>query len=137
MVAEGAISAEERAAMVLGANPRLRSELLAPFRTDGEFCGLTMEHCELFGLPDAAWADYEQDGNKEVLANRHVGFFRAIFVPSLATAIVDERKRTAFPDCLEKKLKQRLVDGPAPYHSFVQTLVLAKRNAAPTQAAEK
>jgi hypothetical protein len=136
MVAEGAISPEDRAAMVLGAYPRLRSELLAPFRTDGKFCGLTVEHCELFGLRDAAWTDYERDGNKEVLANRHVGFFRAIFVPSLAAAIGDERKRIAFPDGLEKKLKQRLADGPAPYHSFVQTLVLAKRSASPTQAAE-
>jgi hypothetical protein len=136
MVAEGAISAEERAGMMLGAYPRVRGQLLAPFRTDGQFCGLTVEHCELFELPDAAWADYERDGNKEVLANRHVGFFRAIFVPSLAAAIADERQRTAFPDCLEKKLKQRLVDGPVPYHSFVQTLVLAKRSSTPTQAAE-
>ena len=62
-----------------------------------------------------------------MLANHHVGFFRAIFVPSLA-AIADERKRTAFPDCLEKKLKRRLADGPAPYHWFVQTLVLAKKS---------
>ena len=136
IVAEGTIRAEERAAMVLGAYPRLRSELLAPFRTDGLFCGLTVEHCELFGLPDAAWTDYKRDGNKEVLVNRHVGFFRAIFVPSLAAAIADERKRTAFPDCLEKKLKRRLADGPAPYHSFVQTLVLAKPSATPTQAAK-
>jgi hypothetical protein len=136
MVAEGAISSEERARMVLGAYPRRRSDLLAPFNTDAQFCGLTVEHCKLFGLPDAAWTDYERDGNKEVLVNRHVGFFRAIFVPSLAAAIADERKRNAFPDCLEKKLKQRLADRPAPYHSFVQTLVLAKRTSAPTQAAE-
>jgi SAM dependent carboxyl methyltransferase len=136
MVAESAISAEDRAAMVLGAYPRRRSELLAPFRTDSQFCGLTVEHCELFELPDAAWTEFERDGNKELLANRHVGFFRAIFVPSLAAAIGEERKRTAFADCLEKRLKKRLADGPAPYHSFVQTLVLAKRSAPPTQAAE-
>jgi hypothetical protein len=136
MVTEGAISAEERAGMVLGAYPRRRNELLAPFSTDGQFCGLTVEHCELFGLPDAAWTDYQQDGNKEVLVNRHVGFFRAIFVPSLAAAVTDEKKRNVFPDSLEKKLKRRLADRPAPYHSFVQTLVLAKRTSAPTQAAE-
>jgi SAM dependent carboxyl methyltransferase len=135
MVDEGAISAEERAGMVLRSYPRRRSELLAPFGIDGQFCSLTVEHCELSGLPDAAWADYKRDGNKEVLVNRHVGFFRAIFVPSLAAAIADERKRIAFPDCLEKKLKRRLADGPVPYHSFVQTLVLAKRSSTPTQAA--
>lgn len=136
MSAEGAISAEERAGMVLGAYPRRRSELLAPFGNDGQFRGLTVEHCELHGLPDIAWADYERDGNKEVLVNRHVGFFRSIFVPSLAAAIPDEKKRSAFPDCLEKKLKRRLADRPAPYHSFVQTLVLAKRSCTATEEAE-
>jgi hypothetical protein len=40
MVTEGAISAEERAGMVLGAYPRRRNELLAPFSTDGQFCSL-------------------------------------------------------------------------------------------------
>jgi hypothetical protein len=120
--------------MVLGAYPRRRNELLAPFGTDGQFCSLTVEHCELFGLPDAAWTDYERDRNKEVLVNRHVGFFRAIFVPSLAAAVADEKRRNVFPDCLEKKLKRRLADRPAPYHSFVQTLVLAKGTSAPTQA---
>jgi len=136
MVADGAISGEERAGMVLGAYPRRRNELLAPFSNGGQFCGLTVEHCELFRLPDAAWTDYERDGNKEVLVNRHVAFFRAIFVPSLAAAVADEKKRYVFPDRLEKKLKRRLADQPTPYHSFVQTLVLAKRTSAPAQAAE-
>jgi hypothetical protein len=134
MVTEGAISPEERARMVLGAYPRRRSDLLAPFATDGQFHSLTVEHCELFGLPDAAWTDYERDGNKEVLVNRHAGFFRAIFVPSLAATIADKKKRDAFPDCLEKKLKRRLADRPAPYHSFVQTTVLAKQGSAPGSA---
>ena len=40
-------------------------------------------------LPDTAWADYERDGKTEVLVNRHVGFFRSIFVPSLAMALED------------------------------------------------
>jgi SAM dependent carboxyl methyltransferase len=128
MVVEGTISAEERAAMVLGAYPRRRSELLAPFNTDGQFCRLTVDRCELSGLPDAAWTDYERDANKELLVNRQVGFFRAIFGPSLAGAIADEKKRNVFPDLLEKKLKRRLADCPVPFHSFVQTIVLAKQS---------
>lgn len=136
MVAEGAISAEERAAMVLATYPRRRSELLGPFSSDGQVCGLEVEHCELFELPDLAWTDYERDGNKEVLVNRHAGFFRAIFVPSLAAAIADERKRNVFPDCFEKKLKRRLADRPVPYHSCVQAVVLAKRRSAPKQVVE-
>jgi hypothetical protein len=128
MVAEGGISAAERAAMVLGAYPRRRSELLAPFQSDGQFNGLVVEHCELSELPDAAWVDYDQDKNKDVLATRHAQFFRAVFVPSLASAIADEEKRSVFPDCFEEELKRRLANRPLALHSFVQTMVIAKQD---------
>ncbi|HEY6386635.1 MAG TPA: hypothetical protein VIX91_13235, partial [Candidatus Acidoferrum sp.] len=127
MVAEGVIAAEERARMVLGTYPRRKSELLAPFHTGGQFCRLAVEHCELSGLPDAAWADYKRDGDKDVLLTRHARFFRSIFVPSLASAITDEGRRSVFPDRLEEKLKRRLADRPEPFHSFVQTIVLVKQ----------
>src|SRR5437879_4022519 len=127
VVAGGAIRAAERMRMMLGAYPRRRSELLAPFTSDGQFRGLTVEHCELSDLPDAAWAEYERDANKDLLVTRHARFFRSIFVPSLASAIADEGKRSNFADRLEEKLKQRLATHPVPLHSFVQTLVLAKQ----------
>jgi hypothetical protein len=131
MVTEGAIAEDDRSRMVLGTYPRRRSQLLAPFSTDGQFRGLTVEHCELSVLADVAWADYERDGNKQLLVNRHAGFFRAIFAPSLASAIADEQKRKVFPDRLEEKLKRRLAEQPMPFHSFVQTMVLAKGSSAP------
>jgi SAM dependent carboxyl methyltransferase len=126
MVAEGTITEDERARMVLGTYPRRNCELLAPFRADSRFLSLTVEHCELFGLPDSAWADYERNANKQLLADRHAGFFRSIFVPSLACAFTHSEKKQAFADLLDKKLKRRIVEEPAPLHSFVQTLVLAK-----------
>jgi SAM dependent carboxyl methyltransferase len=128
LVADGVIRAEERERMVLGAYPRQRSQLLAPFTAEREFQGLTVEHCELSVLPDAAWEDYERDRNKELLVTRHARFFRSVFVPSLATAIADEGRCNAFPERLEEKLKRRLAERPAPFHSFVQTMVLAKQN---------
>ena len=129
LVTEGAITADERASMVVGSYPRRRSELLAPF-TDNQFHGLTLEHYELLTLPDAAWADYQRDSNKQALATRHARFFRSIFSPSLAAAIADERKRNDFPDLLQEKLVGRLSDPPTPFHSFVQTIVLAKQGSA-------
>ena len=131
MVTEGAIAEDDRSRMVLGTYPRRRSQLLAPFSTEGQFRSLTVEHCELSVLPDVAWADYERDGNKQLLVNRHAGFFRAIFAPSLASEIADEQKRKVFPDRMEEKLKQRLGEQPMPFHSFVQTLVLAKGSSTP------
>jgi hypothetical protein len=106
---------------------RRTSELLAPFGPTGEFCGLTVEHCELCGLPDAAWKDYERDGDKEALLNRHVGFFRSIFVPSLASALRNSGSKLDFADILAQKLKRRLAEQPTPYNSFIQTMVLAKK----------
>jgi hypothetical protein len=136
MASDGAISAEERARMVLGVYPRQQSQLLAAFNTDGQFRGLTVEHSELSVLPDAAWADYERDADKIVLAARHARFFRSVFAPSLASPIVSEGKRSAFPDRLEEKLKRRLAERPVPLHSFVQTIVLAKQGATPTRAVQ-
>lgn len=130
MVAEGSLKAHERAQMVLGAFPRRRSQLLEPFGSDRQFRGLMVECCELFVLPDAAWLDYERDGNKEALISRHAAFFRSIFVPSLAAAIDDVGRRNAFPDRLEDKLKRRLLSQLMPLHSFVQTTVLARNGPA-------
>lgn len=53
MVGEGLIPAEEPEQMVLGNYGRRRSQLLDPFRRDGQFQGLTVEHCDLSQLPDA------------------------------------------------------------------------------------
>jgi hypothetical protein len=128
MVSEGTITDDECARMVLGSYPRRRSELLQPFNADGRFCSLTIEQCELFGLPDAAWTEYERDANRELLASRHAGFFRSIFIPSLASALTNSAKERVFADAMERKLVRRMVEQPVPFHSFVQTMVLAKRD---------
>src|SRR5215472_2576245 len=111
LVHERVIRKEDRERMVLGSYPRRRAQLLEPFSVDGQFESLSVEHCEIFDLPDAAWADYELNGNVEALVSRHAAFFRAIFVPSLASAIDDTAMRAAFAECVEQKLKQHLSDG--------------------------
>jgi hypothetical protein len=135
MVDERVVGADERKRMVLGAYPRRRAQLLEPFGREDQFQSLSVEHCALFDLPDAAWTDYQLDGNVESLGSRHAAFFRAIFVPSLASAISDAGRRLAFADALEQKLKRRLCERPAPFHSFVQTMVLAKQSPTVTPSA--
>jgi hypothetical protein len=133
MVDEGAILADERARMVLGAYPRRRRDLLAPFMHDGQFRDLIVEHCDTSVLADAAWADYERYGDKEALATTHALFFRSTFAPSLATALTragDAGARRAFADRLEDGLKRRLMNHPAPLHHLVGTIVLAKQGRA-------
>jgi hypothetical protein len=126
LVNERVIDADERKRMVLGSYPRRRAQLLEPFRADGQFQSLSVEHCELFELADAAWTDYQVSGDRQALVSRHAAFFRAIFVPSLSSSISDAEKRNTFADCLEQKLKKRLSERPTPLHSFVQVMVLAK-----------
>jgi len=84
LVEERIIDDDERQRMVLGAYPRRRAQLREPFGRDGQFQSLSVEHCELFELPDVAWAYHQLDGKGESLGNRHSAFFRAVFVPSLA-----------------------------------------------------
>jgi hypothetical protein len=132
MVDEGAITASERAEMVLGAYPRRKRDLLAPFERDRNFQRLTVEGFEMLALPDAAWTDYERDGNKEALATKHALFFRSVFMPSLGSALARVRSGDAealdiFGDRLEAGLKHRLATQPAAMHSLVQVVVLAKQ----------
>ncbi|HEY7306894.1 MAG TPA: hypothetical protein VH601_22400 [Bryobacteraceae bacterium] len=131
MVEEGAIRAEERTRIVLGGYPRRRCELLAPFQRDGQFEQLMVEQCDMSVLKDPAWAEYERQRDAETLARKHALFFRSTFVPSLASALAPGRCRAEqqlFADRLEAGLRKRLANHPAPVHSFVQTLVLAKQN---------
>lgn len=127
LVYERVIRNDERKRMVLGAYPRRRAQLLEPFSADGQFQSLSVEHCELLNLPDAAWANYQLDGDLETLVSGQAAFFRAIFVPSLASAISDAGRRQDFANCVEKKLKQRLSERRTPFHSFVQVMVLTKQ----------
>jgi hypothetical protein len=130
MVAAGVLLAEERARMALGSYPRRKSELLAPFKASGQVQGLTVEDCEVSVLADAAWADYQRDGDKGALVAKHALFFRSIFVPSLASALRgagDAETCRAFGDRMEKGLRARLAKQPVAMNSFVSTMVLVKQ----------
>jgi hypothetical protein len=66
-----------------------------------------------------------------ILAIKHARFFRAIFMPLLASPLTptgNAEAFRAFVDRLEDSLKRRLASQPAPLHSFVQTIVLARQD---------
>lgn len=131
MVSDGEITAEERSRMVVGSYPRRKRDLLAPFAAKGIFRQLTVEDCEMYELPDAAWDDYQRDGDKEALVTKHALFFRAVFIPSLASALLrvragDAEAFVAFANQFEQRLKGHLASHPAAMRSFAQAIVLAK-----------
>ena len=131
MVEEGAIAAEERAAMVLGAHPRKKRDVLAPFAKNGYFLRLTVENYDELGLPYATWTEYQNAGDKEALTSKRALFFRSTFMPSLAFALrrvldCDGESITAFADRLEIRLTRRLINNPAPANILIQIVTLAK-----------
>ena len=131
MVEEGAITAAERAQMVLGSHPRTKREILTPFSSDGRFQRLVVEDYEEFPLPDAAWAEYQNSGDKEALASKKALFFRSTFMPSLGSELTrvrdgDREALTAFADRLESGLTRRLASHPVPAEILIQTITLAK-----------
>jgi SAM dependent carboxyl methyltransferase len=136
MVDDGAITPEERSRMVLRAHPRRKRDLLAPFAGNRKFQQLTVEDFAMSGVSDAAWDQYQLDGDKQALATKRALFFRSIFVPSLACALSPARAGNGaapgiFADELEQRLKRRLANQPAAMPSFVQTILLAKKEGRP------
>ena len=132
MVADGTITSEERSRMAVGGHPRRKRDLLAPFERNGKFQQLNVEDFAMSEVRDAVWEQYDRDGDKGALATKHALFFRSIFVPSLACALSPARDTNgevhgAFADQLEQRLKRRLASRPLEMLSFVQTLLLAKR----------
>jgi hypothetical protein len=131
MVDEGTITAEERAQMALGVYPRSKDAIFAPFVEKGRFQGLTIEDYQTMTLPDAAWADCQLNGDKEAMATKNALFFRAVFMPTLASALIrvrcgDGEALRSFADRLQDGLTHRLPIDPAPMDMLVQIIVLAK-----------
>jgi hypothetical protein len=129
MTEEYTITADERNAMVLGALPRTKQDLLAPF-VDGHFRGLVVEQCEIAELEDPAWEDFQRSGDPIALARGQAAFFRTTFAPTLARSLSTPRQDervTGFSERLEEQLRQRLQREPTPVRSFVGTVVLAKQ----------
>jgi hypothetical protein len=132
MVADGAITSEERSRMTLQAHPRRKRDLLAPFERTADFQQLTVEDFAMSEVSDAAWDQYARDRDKEALTTKRTLFFRSIFVPSLACALSPARAGdgeafATFADQMDQRLKQRLASQPAEMRSFVQTILLSKK----------
>jgi hypothetical protein len=131
LVAEGAVTPDERRNMVLPVWPRRLSDLIAPFAASRCFETLRLEESETATVRDATWEEYERDRDAGALADKHSMFFRAVFAPTLASALTRRPSGDAaareFADRLTSGLRRRLQAAPAHMHSLVQILVLRKQ----------
>jgi hypothetical protein len=131
MMSEGSITADERRRMVINVWPRRKADLVAPFDRHGRLGPLVLRDSDTRLLSDAAWDDYEKDGNAHALAEKHAMFFRTIFAPTLASALTRVREGDAaafapFADRLTAGLMRRLEAKPAHMHTLVQIVVVSK-----------
>jgi hypothetical protein len=130
MIDEGKLTSSERARMVVGCHVRHKRELLEPFENGGRFQDLSLEEFGMFAVPDAAWDQYSQDDDREKLARAHAAFFRATFLPSLASALDcsgDAGAVQTFGDCLENGIRQRVSAHPTPLEIKAQVTVFGKK----------
>src|SRR5262249_24806131 len=64
MVADGVLTSEERARMVVPSHPRRRRDLLEPFESGREFRKLAVEDFAMSEVAENAWEQDEPDGDK-------------------------------------------------------------------------
>ena len=131
MVDDGVVAAEERIRMALNVWARRKADLVAPFAKEGRFQSLILKEGETCVLRDPAWDAFEADRDAETLAAKRAMFFRSIFTPTLALSLDkvragDPSASLAFADRLTSGLRRRLAASPAPMHSLVQIVVVAK-----------
>jgi SAM dependent carboxyl methyltransferase len=129
LVSRGTIRADERARMSIPGRIRSRTQLLEPFAETGLFAGLTVEHCDVFQLPEAAWTAYLEHGDAHVLAAARTGFFRSVFIPSLADALDptgSSSDRMTFADALQTALTPRMAGELRELPSTATTMVVSR-----------
>lgn len=130
----GLLRPAERARMTVLLYERHPSDVRAPF-ADGDFEGLRLKAEEVREMPDPLWPAYVADGDATALADRHLGFFRAPFNPSLLAALDGDRDaafRAGFTAGLETALRRRMVAAPQPLLSpmTIHAVLLQKAAAA-------
>lgn len=106
MAHAGMLSPDERGRMTILVFERTAADARLPF-AGGAFAGLELVAGEAREMPDPFWPAYGVDGDAAALAERHLGFFRAPFLPSLLAAL-DPARDAAFRDAFTVRLLEGL-----------------------------
>ena len=116
MTDDGTLREAEAVRMSVLCYERYPADARQPF-ADGDFAGLRLKADFVHDLPDTFWGPYLEDGDREKLADHHLGFFQAPFQPSLLAALDADRDaafRSAFTGRLAAGLRRRMVADPQP-----------------------
>jgi len=129
MVADGVVTRDEVARMVIPSVGRSETQLTAPFAPKNRFAGLTVEHLEVFDAEDQYWTKFQKDGNAKAFAAHWTGFLKASVFPTLLTALdggaVGPRAEQV-TERLEAGLRERLAADPKRVRIPLAKLLLDK-----------
>src|SRR5262249_16668195 len=128
-VAEGVIAPAEHARMTIPTVGRSRSNLLAPFASNGRFAGLEVVQLDTFAAPDPIWDGFQANGDAKALGLSWAAATRAFTGPTLAAAL-DRRaageRAAAFGNRLETELAKRFAAAPVRMPSTLARVHLVK-----------
>lgn len=133
MAADGVLTAQEHARLLIPTWYRTTTELSAPLA--GPLAGrLEAVGIDVATLEDPIWAAFERDGDADAYADGMLGFLRAVFDPVLSAQLAEGRPADAVTGILvdlHDRLRERLRDDPqgTRFAWLVAALTLARTGA--------
>ncbi len=103
---------------------RSLAELRAPFATDGEFAGMSLEHMETTSAPDPFWEAFDRSGDSEQFGSSWVNTMRAIASPSIAAVLGADRGDVLDDICI--RYAARIAAEPRRYDWSLAAIVISK-----------
>ncbi|MGO9357333.1 MAG: SAM-dependent methyltransferase [Xanthobacteraceae bacterium] len=122
----GLLTEHELMRVTLPLASRTLADIEEPFKSEGEFGGMAVEHADVVITPDPFWADFERSGDAAQLGRSWAGIWRGVVGPTLAAALRPERDRTAVLDQLFSKFATRIAASPREQQNAIALVTLRK-----------
>ncbi len=122
----GLLTEHELLRMTLPAAGRTLDDIEEPFKKDGAFGGMALEHADVVITPDPFWADFARTGDAVQLGRSWAGIWRGVVGPTFAGALRPDRDRAAVLDELFSRFATRVSASPREQQNAVALVTLRK-----------
>ena len=129
LAADGLITDDELAKMVIPIAGRNEKDVVSPFAPKDRFEGLSVEHLEVRDAEDRFWQQFRADQDAAAFGANWAAFLRASVFGCLFGALTggaDDPRVPEFSDRLERGTAQRLAAAPEKMPITLTTVVLVK-----------
>jgi len=122
----GSLTGDELTRMTLPMMGRTLEEIEEPFKKDGAFAGMALEHAQVVTTPDPFWADFVKTGDATELGRSWAGIWRGVAGPTLAGALGPDRDAAAILDQLFSRFAARVAAAPCEQQNAIALAILRK-----------